>query len=1253
MLIVKPYGKSVVAKNSNSRKLKRKTDGDFVDVETFVKDTPELVIAQWISAIDKIITKPKGDKKASFEQDQQRRELGEAAWKIVGVQACFQRKLAHYKKIWDWKIAPYQEVDVERQNKKQENLERLKGRWYDRFDAGSADWDAVAQKIERHLYQNAFRHKEGEHGGDEPSGFIDHRARSISKNVLKEQDVNKQIHDKSWNEYAAFGDIAAKIYEKVNPPLEEGKSPKIPRPRGVAPALFNHWQAVFGSVGFGEIEPDKHHLRDVHMAIKDYYTRTLKHTKNNDIAQYLPRDMAALREKIVQKTTNRDINALIRLGKIIHYTAGQKAGGLDSAKHLTDYFPLPDEITNSFYWGSEGQALIKRNEAFVRVWRRVLVLAARTLKDWMAPDKGNNDILSQANSLLNDYYANRHAFANSFDLKAAVLFDVKAREILFNKGDELFFSWVVITCIAQMRHASFHFKGLDDFSVFLLNLDTNISSIIKDVIENSETKEVTKNNFENMSSRVLDIYDRLEKFYEAEQKAQAESLIDTTQASHFGCFFSLSEIEAMAKGIAGAEVVALPLPKFGKILTRAADAWGYGILPKGMKDAHKTILPEPHNRAKMEGDKNPFLCQFISLKMVYDGPFREWLFARSGYELKKWLDLSIERTNAVALEFEIKRDAEYKKLLKDKNATKQQKAQKYQELKMYWGDVVVAKAAGKIKIKNDTKIIDIFRDISKLTASEMQVQRGYDSNGENAREQASYLEDVKCDLVLKAFEHYLQSVEAAQPYRQLLKKNWHVARDPVKLDGLKSKIAQSGNRAQPWQHLFYFLLHLVPVDAVNDLYHQIRKWEVLSGKVEQPETTENKTSDQPDAGAILTVMKLYLDRHDAKFTGGMQMGLSDSEKQQLAQFFDAPDTMQQIFPQDQPDVHVPIRGLREFLRFGHFNALMPILGQHKITQADVLKYWHQNKKIEIFQAVRETLHGEWVKQGREFKYAYYYATALKTVIAHRHLTAHVMLQNHVRLHHLAMAVLGRLIDYVGLWERDLYFVALAIISQKQNLPDLVDALLFKIKMKKDKQPVIDTNGHPIKEPQQAVDGVRALIKKDNDIKKDIEKYFPNFDNPTDLDPVKIRNDLAHLNMLKQGGSIDLTDWANKTRILMGYDRKLKNAVTKSLIELLAREGIVLVWDDCTKGTGPHNVINPIIAPKQAQHFNGKAFKHLTREKPKGTQMVKEAFAILEDLHGPDYQNMVAGLFGGKVIDGMESALDMIEQIDWNREEASK
>jgi hypothetical protein len=133
---------------------------------------------------------------------------------------------------------------------------------------------------------------------------------------------------------------------------------------------------------------------------------------------------------------------------------------------------------------------------------------------------------------------------------------------------------------------------------------------------------------------------------------------------------------------------------------------------------------------------------------------------------------------------------------------------------------------------------------------------------------------------------------------------------------------------------------------------------------------------------------------------------------------------------------------------------------------------------------------------------------------------------------------------------------------------------------------------------------------------------------------RTRNALAHLNMLQEGAPpLRLTDWTNRTRSLMSYDRKLKNAVSKSVIELMAREGVELHWNMNVQ----HDLTDASLSSKQAVHLASARL------------VVPDAWPdrvpISEPLHSDGYVRMVAAAFGGTARPN-RSILDDLQRVDW-------
>jgi exopolyphosphatase/pppGpp-phosphohydrolase len=104
---------------------------------------------------------------------------------------------------------------------------------------------------------------------------------------------------------------------------------------------------------------------------------------------------------------------------------------------------------------------------------------------------------------------------------------------------------------------------------------------------------------------------------------------------------------------------------------------------------------------------------------------------------------------------------------------------------------------------------------------------------------------------------------------------------------------------------------------------------------------------------------------------------------------------------------------------------------------------------------------------------------------------------------------------------------------------------------------------------------------------------------------------------------------------MSYDRKLKNAVSKSVIELLAREGIDLRWEMLVDGTA-HSLTGAELSSRTATHL-GKTQLVLAKS--------GDRVALTETLHSDAYIEMVAASFDGRTAVPLSIAANL-HQIDW-------
>lgn len=138
-----------------------------------------------------------------------------------------------------------------------------------------------------------------------------------------------------------------------------------------------------------------------------------------------------------------------------------------------------------------------------------------------------------------------------------------------------------------------------------------------------------------------------------------------------------------------------------------------------------------------------------------------------------------------------------------------------------------------------------------------------------------------------------------------------------------------------------------------------------------------------------------------------------------------------------------------------------------------------------------------------------------------------------------MEILSRWIGFVQDWERDMYFLLLAWIKQGK---------LFEIK----EEDVID-----IFAKGNVVGNINKKLKDGN---MDAFMSIYRLKNEKEMDFMKVRNDIAHLDLLRssnwtidenQGCSV-VENYLNRLRILLSYDQKRMNAVTKAMQKIFEK-----------------------------------------------------------------------------------------------------
>ena len=1124
MRIIRPYGRSIV-KRGEKRKIVPRTESRGQTTSQSAPDTPcavpafaqddlHIIIAQWISALDKVIAKPRGTNKASPGLYDLRDKLGNACWDRMIAR---HESLLTMKKVWQWKLHPYGKPEPEDTGKKHKRPKPdtpRKGRWYTAF-AGEADFDqldfaGIAEALEDHLYRDQRRIHDGRPRSTEhKKGLIAARSESVAKSLPaapadeKELGWTKQDERKFLNFFPTPDVDPAVIIRNKNKNLESTKTCSI-FSGAAGKVIAECYGKYFFSDEAGNVLTRRaisDARRDGELALWDavrtYYRRLLSAKSKPGLNQTLPKDAKALVALLCAQGTNRRINDLIRLGRLLHYDR-------DSAQGDSE----PD-------FDSDKQADIKRAEAFVRVWRTAISQARCTVANWIDPEKeAARDILGGQNALLKHFEGTFQA--EKAKKHAALLFGTHVDVFSDVPPQDLCLALAHLTM--QCRHKVVHSISRKDF----------VSALKSEL--NKEGNE------EKLKTALRIGKPPLCKLFDHDLQNSGKQIVKEITGAKLPHFADQQEMNAFVSCVGVLDDTDIVLPRFRRLLVRLDNTGQSGQLPKPENitalhhELERLENQEGDSAARERTKREAALAKYIGLKMLYEQPFRRWLAEQKARELNKWLQEACDRAT--------------------------EEARKLNGVNSDYADLIVAKAAEVTPLQNGERITDFMQRLTALTASEMRVQKGYNSNPEQARKQAGWIDNLLCDVLGRAFHAFLASPSQGAACGWLLRLDPETGKhrsDPAKVTPPELPKDQTPE----WLKLLYAVLHMISRDDISRLLHQFRKWETLEAKA-------GGQTDADSAG-LRRVLTLYLHMSEAKFDG-QEAAYADNKIRRL--FKNPQADFDRAFPvaEGGASLLATRRGLRQIMRFGHLPLLRPIFERHLIASADVetlRKLEHAEERVlsEIARAQRDRkkLHKELCgKRSISDDKLKEYRSVLNTITEHRDLCAKVRLTNHLRLHRLMIRLWSRLLDFAGLWERDRSFVHLVLTKRKG---------------------------------QDARDEVEKLF---SGTKRDRSRLR------------NIRNALAHFDFLGEAWSDnlaqpDFTTYVNKVRDLMAYDRKLKNAVSKSVIDILDEEGFTLKW----KMNDEYRLYNPVIKSKELQHFK----------------------KIPEPMHNGQLVDMVSSLFG--------------------------
>ena len=796
---------------------------------------------------------------------------------------------------------------------------------------------------------------------------------------------------------------------------------------------------------------------------------------------------------------------------------------------------------------SEQQTLIKHSESFERVWRTVCTQAARTLKQWADPegktqkkrdsDEGgeketyiDDDILSGDKIKLavgGDFAGLKH-----YNNYAKLLFgdplqsgndQENNKKILY--GDKSFTAESeekargilngALKTVSVLRNEIFHFK---DRKTFLCELSK---------IAN---KEAIKEHFLPLA----------QKRFAADQQGQKDRVITTIkglQLEHYAP--GNMALRTLALAAINNSDNDLTIPTYKRVIKRYSN-----IREFYQESDHKLLSLAPWQDDNVNDgaahDDAAQKAQYGALQIVYNTEFRQWLEKPDNVpQLVELNNTVIQETTKRARQSRDPNDP-FKNLAEGKASD----LPKLAEIQPAQGDKC-------------TPLEQWMDKLNQFVTTEMKLNQQYEPDPNEVRKASEWVEKFRCEFFVLAFNAFLNS-DQGKPYCWLCQETGlKRCSTPCELPEVKVELPNN-TMTEAWAAILYAFLHFVPKQDASRLLHQFSKSAAL----------EATTSDQDDGftdriKTLKRVCLLYVAMSHAHFTGGQSI---TAQLHPFRDLYEKPEDFDRLMqPQKTNDyaaqqqaekIEGVQKGLRQILRFGTFDLLRGVMPHDKIsnqyveeflqnTTADdhgtsnnasqdtsLIAQW-QKKRRTLHNALKElnntTPHTSEIKEEIKNKVKDY-TEVLEKIKAHDQLARTVRLHDLAAAHSILTSIMSKLIDFSAIWERDALFVFLALYQGQDNY------------CHKKARDIMDELAH------ERLDKITQLLSDDN--LRFYQRYFGK-------QKAKIRNDFAHFNILKSG--LNITEQLNRVRDLLSYDRKLKNSLSKSIKDILRKEGLSITW----------------------------------------------------------------------------------------------
>ncbi|WP_417794008.1 type VI-A CRISPR-associated RNA-guided ribonuclease Cas13a [Terasakiella pusilla] len=925
------------------------------------------------------------------------------------------------------------------------------------------------------------------------------------------------------------------------------------------------------------------------------------------LSEVLPVSVDVLKARLAGKDENAELSELIRLGKLVAHACENIPIDIDECKLKEKFNSEMNRLVLS-----EGQSEIKRNESFTRIWRTSVSLSLRSLRGWIEGngiqvkelaggdpsklDLTQMDIIKELIKKLGEsqqqmtgleiiFGSKKHRKSEQEETKSRVsLFETTAEN-----QQEL--AWSFLRLAAEVRNKTNHFNTKKHLLSAVMDGFLSPSEKIKP-FANRQSTEICQNDSK-----------RFKSLLQFDLDLRAEALITELNRIKFTHYvdgeLQTKIIKELGSLYEGNQVI---VPSFGNLLKRL----------KGLQNGAQNAMPEWAELFTDENESSEKVAigefKVGILRLLYSSGFTAWL----NQENENW-----KQNPDTGLRVEISTVLKERK--KRAEAYAEDKDLFYADIHSALDDI----ARNHVIIGLDDLMSELSSRVYSESGLNRTYKPNKTQQSKKTGQIERFKQDLFLHLFVKyltqpskSFDKILSVSSAVEDASPLKPESFEFS-NPFGDETDVEKLAQF----YAWLYLVppqqvALLRHQFQKSRVlehksnfeNEFVEQLDKlgWLMSLYVHVQPigfngcEHNEFFSGEQPrikmyeDVQFFDTVFSEAFEDHEIslnKTRRGLRQFIRFGHASSLNKVFE-----KHAIPSMDKD---ELRSLRQ-------NA--ENLTQDKLACIKAGRDWPQ---AEVQEKKERQGRGELRYSSENYEVMMdYIKPKIWAAQKHRFTVEKIRLSENLKLHELYMNIISRLMDFTAIWERDKHFVLLGFLYRQIGL----DALEFVIagdpkqqqrrlciklpeelrrNVKNERRSGLRGNELNRRDEanynegyfelwteHQGITLIRSpaflrVLPQDEKTQFIWKRYFHEVDfknqkyveneqlrkAPKAPSKTKIRNDFAHFNVLDGGQGVGktLTYQVNAVRSLMSYDRKLKNAVAKAILDILADAGVVVEW----------------------------------------------------------------------------------------------